>query len=299
MVTRLHHTIGMMEQRRTCVIWWAVATVGLVALGCNEARTVPGFADAGGTSLEIPDYGRTCPLSCNGFDRCAERGLGCANVCISSGLGGTCGQECAGGCPIGFRCEAAPGGGLSVCIEEPAVCGDGRLQRLEECDAGERNGTPGTMCQSDCTVPPPPGEVVRLVLEYELENSDFEVVSAVRIERMGMLDVTEPNDGYFGASIEPSRDELLMGEPHTAELRLRFDRLEEGLESNRASNNADFRIFGTDTGGCRRYPTNVIVLENEPGEFRAEFGGDTSYDPNACSPSFFLVNGTIEVHNAH
>src|SRR5687768_2770417 len=120
--------------RSSCVLLLAVA-IGVSACGDDRGERTPAEtrSDAGTSEIDVEpvsDLGASCPLSCIGAELCAEPTFDCAEICVSSGVGGWCTQRCAAGCPRGTHCATASGG-VAVCAIDPSVCGDGRVEGLE------------------------------------------------------------------------------------------------------------------------------------------------------------------------
>jgi hypothetical protein len=114
-----------------------------------------GSVDAG--VVASPDLGKFCPMGCN-LDTCVDTAAtDCeSHDCVWDGRGDDfgdayCSQSCASaGCPDGYTCLAAEDGTGKFCFADPAVCGDGVVERGEKCDAGSTNGAPDSGCAADC-----------------------------------------------------------------------------------------------------------------------------------------------------
>lgn len=114
-----------------------------------------GSPDAG--VVASPDLGNFCPMGCN-LDTCVDTAAtDCeSHACVWDGRGDDfgdayCSQPCdSAGCPTGYACLSAEDGAGTFCFADPAVCGDGVVQRDEVCDAGSTNGMASSGCSADC-----------------------------------------------------------------------------------------------------------------------------------------------------
>lgn len=110
----------------------------------------------------VSDLGAFCPMGCN-LETCVDsESEDCeSSLCLYDGrfrIDTYCTQPCDAVCPEGYTCATPEDGSDDVCFADPAVCGDGIVQRGEACDDG--NTDDGDFCAGDCseeTVPPSGG----------------------------------------------------------------------------------------------------------------------------------------------
>lgn len=96
-------------------------------------------------------------------------------VCVWDGRTGFdayCSQVCGDGpCPGGWTCLALSDGQGRACFADPAVCGNGILERGEVCDPGPGVGTPSSGCVAGCRSPLAGGSV-----SFAWDGSPTEVI---------------------------------------------------------------------------------------------------------------------------
>jgi cysteine-rich repeat protein len=127
-----------------------------VPTGSESSTSSDADADAGvPTTTAAPDTSTTALPTSSGPDT-ATSSASTAGSDTSTSQDPTTGEPCPPGepgctclpgqvCADGLMCAA------DVCVEPaPASCGDGAIDRGEECDAGPANG-PGNACKGDCS----------------------------------------------------------------------------------------------------------------------------------------------------
>lgn len=151
-------------------LWMAMVVLGLTACTGGSSTTDPADTDVDSdtdadTELQrVTDLGAFCPMGCN-LETCVDsESEDCeSNLCLYDGrfrIDTYCTQPCDGACPEGYTCASPEDGSEDVCFADPAVCGDGVVQRGEACDDG--NTEDGDFCSGDCTevtVPPSSGRL--------------------------------------------------------------------------------------------------------------------------------------------
>ena len=96
-------------------------------------------------------------MGCN-LELCVDLQSDCTAACAFDGRRGIdayCTQPCTDTCPAGYTCLTADDDTGNFCFANPAVCGNGAVERGEACDDG--NTANRDFCKSDCS------EVTRLV----------------------------------------------------------------------------------------------------------------------------------------
>jgi fibro-slime domain-containing protein len=138
---------------------------------CDDGNTTPGDGCSGTCQLE-PNYTCSTPTppptppheTCTSTIVCGNGTVDPGEECDTGTHNGTAGSGCDATCQIvvGYVCSGAP----SVCTlnMNTPVCGDGRVEAGEQCDAGSAlNGVAGSGCTATCQlvagyVCPTPGQ---------------------------------------------------------------------------------------------------------------------------------------------
>jgi hypothetical protein len=139
-----------------------LAMFAILLSACGGGAGQPGDAgspvDAAGIDagvLASPDLGKSCPMGCNLTLCVITTSDECSNgICAWDGRDGFdsyCSQACDDGlCPPGWTCMPPSDGEGAFCFADPAVCGNGVVERGELCDPGLDVGTPESGCAADC-----------------------------------------------------------------------------------------------------------------------------------------------------
>ncbi|HEY4178882.1 MAG TPA: hypothetical protein VGM90_18675 [Kofleriaceae bacterium] len=135
----------------------ALSACGSSAGTGDDVSDAPDAGTVDASVVASPDLGKFCPMGCN-LDTCVDTtSSDCENhTCVWDGRGDSfgdayCSQSCeSAGCPTGYACLPAEDGTGKFCFADPAVCGDGVVQRGEVCDAGATNGMASSGCSADC-----------------------------------------------------------------------------------------------------------------------------------------------------
>lgn len=143
--------------------------LGLSLAACTGGSSPDDTSDTSDTGEDTDaevtrasDLGAFCPMGCN-LETCVnEESEDCeTSLCLYDGrfrVDSYCTQPCDAVCPEGYTCMTPADGTGDVCFADPAVCGDGVVQRGEACDDG--NTADGDFCAGNClevTVPPSGG----------------------------------------------------------------------------------------------------------------------------------------------
>lgn len=128
--------------------------LALAACGSTANDASPDASLTAPDAPAITGVGNSCATGCIGADVCANSSTTCEHgYCLFDGRGDQfdsyCTMDCSTtGCPAGYHCEDVPFDLDRACVADPAVCGDGVLERGEACDDGNTASDDG--CRGDC-----------------------------------------------------------------------------------------------------------------------------------------------------
>lgn len=184
------------------------------------APAAAGGADGGGARATLSEegLGASCTLGGSPDHVSAKDDASCAQkVCVYDGVHRLtqektgqayydtyCSADCsAADCPTGWDCMVADGR-RSVCVKQPAVCGDGIKQYGEACDDG--NGSALDGCNADCSaVLPSSLNVIALDLGTLKAKRWFPKIPYEDDTNLAILDEVTPERIVLRFAVSPNR----------------------------------------------------------------------------------------------
>lgn len=208
----------------------AAGTGSDASAGRGARADEPSASADGGARHVLPEdgLGASCTLGGSPDHVSAKDDASCAQgVCVYDGVhrltqektgqsyyDAYCSADCsAADCPVGWDCMVADGR-RSVCVKQPAVCGDGVKQYGEACDDG--NGSALDGCNADCSaVLPSSLNVISLDLGTIKAKRWFPTLPYDDQTNLAVLDEVTPDRIVLRFAVSPNRYVYTLRIPRT------------------------------------------------------------------------------------